>query len=484
VFARSVGRPLRVAAGCLAALCAAQIETHAAAAGREANAPRASAGGRLMWVFSDDLDLIGDLWADLPLTPAAGGDIVLGIDTRTTIERALSSFAFALDDLLYDVEVGWRARRSPGALGFAVSAGQRGRERVDADGQPWVRWIGATLRNTDGPLLGAHDQDHAPALAGWVTAGVAVEEREVSADAVLRGAARARLWRRLVLDARLDGLVDGTHLAADFEIGPALDCELTGARRVGFFLRYLHAENPLGAGSSGLLLGFEYEGDTAGRVSAVEQPPAIDGVVGTGGGEDGRLAAQLLLRFTSPRFFSSLHAIARVDANILTAKDTGDLYYFWEVGLERPLDGSVAGIYAYHRSNHELAEPNDRVTSMNVIDLGISTPDADRPGLRRPRSRRGTLEGAAHAGYVLDSSFGEDRHWHVRGSARWSLRPRGDRFGPYLRAEAEAGDADRYAVAVGASVTAACDLEIQFRSDEQYASRDRDAFLALARYAF
>ena len=442
-----------------------------------------------MWILADDLDLIGDLWVDLPLVVVGPGDLHVAIDTRTTIERADSSLTFALRDLVYDVEIGWRTRRARTGVVLGPTLGQRGRERVDADGQPWVRWLGATIGSPGAsPLLPFPARRRA--VAGWATLGAVFDERETEADAVLRGATRWRpaarksSWaRRWYLDARLDGLVDGTDLEADFEIGPGLDFDVGDRSRVGFFLRYLHADNPLGAGTSGMLLGFEYEGEPAGPVGAVAARPAIDGVVGTGWGEDGRLAAQLLLRFLSPAFLHRYHGVARVDANVLTAEDTGDLFYLWEVGIERSLDLGVAGVYLYHRSNHELAEPNETITSLNVIDFGIASPNADRPGARRPRSRGGSIDGSAHAGVLLDSSFGEDRRWHVRGSARWSL-PLGPRIEPYLRAEVEAGDVERAAVAIGASVSPACDLEVQFRTDDQYASDDRELVLALARYAF
>jgi len=451
--------------------------------------PGPLAGGRLMWMVSDDLDLVGDLWADLPLAPVGSGALRLGIDTRTTIERAESTFTFEVHDLIYDVELGWRAERPGHVWDYGFAVGQRGRERVDADGQPWVRWVGATVGTVDRPVLARAREGGSP-FAFWVTAGAVIEERETRADAVVRGAARFRfapsatsIARGFVLDARLDGLVDGSHFAADFEIGPALDFDVAH-ERVAFFLRYLHSGNPLGTGTSGLLAGFEYEGPTDGHPGAAEGRPSIEGVVSAGAGEDSRLAGQLLLRFASPRFFGKYQARAEVDANILTADDTGDLYYYWDVGIERPMNGSLAGVYVHHRSNHELAEPNERVTSLNVLDVGVRTPDADRPGLRQPRRRRGSFEGRAHAGVVLNSSFGEDRFWHVRGALRWSLRPWAARFGPFVRGEAEAGDVDRYTVALGASVGTACDLEVQYRSDQQYASADQNVLLLLARYGF
>jgi hypothetical protein len=289
--------------------------------------------------------------------------------------------------------------------------------------------------------------------------------------------------RGLVLDARWDGLVDGSHFASDVEIGPALDFDV-GRERVAFFLRYLHGGNPLGTGTSGLLAGFEYEGATAGVPGAAEGRPTIEGVVASGAGEDRRLTGQLLLRFLSPRFFGSWQARAVVDGNLLTADDTGDLYYVWEVGIERPVEGSVVGAYVYHRSNHELAEPSDSVTSLNVLDVGIRTADAERPGRREPRHAGGAFEGTAHVGLVLDSSFGEDRPWHVRGALRWSLVPWARRFAPYLRGEAEAGDVERYLVAAGASVGLGADVELQLRSDEQYASADQNALLLVGRYGF
>jgi hypothetical protein len=74
-----------------------------------------TAGGRLMWISSDDLDLLGDLWVDLPFHSGARGSVVLGLDARTTIEQTVSELTFSLRDLLYDIEVAWRGtRRRPG----------------------------------------------------------------------------------------------------------------------------------------------------------------------------------------------------------------------------------------------------------------------------------------------------------------------------------------------------------------------------------
>ena len=123
---------------------------------------------------------------------------------------------------------------------------------------------------------------------------------------------------------------------------------------------------------------------------------ALERLVGRlalGAGES-RIAGQFKLRVLSPAFAGDWRAIAVVDGNILTASDTGDLYYFWYVGLERGRLGLIYGGWFYHRSNHQLAEPGDRVTSINVLEAGVETDDwktgswACRWRTRRPRLGR------------------------------------------------------------------------------------------------
>jgi hypothetical protein len=261
--------------------------------------------------------------------------------------------------------------------------------------------------------------------------------------------------------------------------GPALVLPVAGARRAKLFLHYLEGENPLGLGHSGLLAGVEYSG----RGGTGLPPPEIDGSLAAGGGE-GRLAGLLDLRFLTPRFSGTYRGAFAMHANVLTAEETGELYYIFHVGVERSLGRRVVGAYVYHRSNHQLAEPNDRVTSVNVAEFAIETDQWHRVGRRPLTSVWGRLDGRAAPGILLTSSFGEDRRWHFRGGARWSLPLAPRSIAPFLFAAIEAGDVERQVLAVGLSPAANLDLQLEYRNDQQYFAADRTALLFLVRYGF
>jgi hypothetical protein len=378
----------------------------------------------------------------------------------------------------------------------SIYVGQQGKERVDADGQPYLRYLTLGVEShgyrfvEERPFCRAEDCPHRNRWVEWhVAGGPVLEQREVEGDFIVRG--NARFWpgpRRSKWlsmfrgDARVNGYFDGSDFRADLTIGPSLAVPVAGGRRFAVFAHYQWSDNPLGIGTDGLLLGIDYAEGAAGR-PVKRGAPEIGGTLGAGLGDGGRRYAQLQLRMFSPAFARYWHAVFDIEANALTADDTGDLYYLYFVGLERFVGDFLAGAYFYHRSNHQLAEQNDNVTSLNVLELGGETRDWWRSGPRKIRHAWGTLDGRFRVGYLIDSSFGEDRRWNARGGARWTL-PIGGRINPFVTVRAEFGDIERETYAVGVSVPRGWDFQLEYREDEQYFSEDRTVFLGQARYAF
>lgn len=456
---------------------------------------RPSAGGRLSWVVDGDLDLVGDLWVDLPFRIDDRNSVFVSIDSRTTLEQP-DGLTFKVRDLQYDLGVGWRGRPAwlHGPRLFAL-AGQRGKEAVDANGQPYVRYLGVGLESRDfrsfraSPRCATDGCKFGRRFDWNFLVGPVLEEREVQADLVIQG--ETGLWlaplrgpgMALAFDLALDGLVQGSSLLADVSAGPRLSFAVAGGRRASFFLHYRSGGNPLGAEQPLWLLGFAYEEGRDAPPPGLGAPE-IDGRVALGGG-DGRISGQLRLRFLSPSFARGTRGVIVIDGNILTAQDTGDLYYFWNAGIEREQSIGIYGAYLHHRSNHQLAEPNLFVTSINVLELGYETLYWQRPA-QRPRGNHGwgVLDGRVRAGFLLASSFGETTRWHLRGGLRWSLPVRGRAPLPYLLVEGDTGDVDRWLVAVGLAVLRNLELQVEYRTDEQYFAADQRAVLATARYWF
>jgi hypothetical protein len=456
-----------------------------------------TAGGRLMWDSSDDLDLIGDLWAHIPFALDDRNRLFFGLDTRTTVERTTGELTFLVRDLQYEIDVGWRrSMRWLGGGTLSAFLGQRGKEAVDRDGQPFLTYVGVGLESSgfrrveQRPFCRSDDCDHRNERVEWaVSGGPVIREREVQGDVVLRGAARfwpgprrSKLLSMLRLEVKLDGYLDGGTLRADVALGPSLELPVAGGRRFALFAHYQESDNPLGLGHSGVLAGIDYS-EGAGSRPVGPGAPDVEGIVGAGAGGDSRRSGQLQLRFTSPVFARQWYAVFDIDANVLTAEDTGDLYYLYFAGFERTVGDLLTGLFFYHRSNHQLAEPNDTVTSLNVIEAGVETRDWHRVARSDGSARWGAIDGRLRLGYLLDSTFGEDRRWHLRGGVRWTA-PVPGRIRPFVRFDAEAGDVERQAFALGIAVPPSWEFRAEYREDEQYFSRDDTALLLVARYGF
>lgn len=455
--------------------------------------PGAAAGGRLGWLFADDLDLAGDLWADAPLWSGTNQEVFGSLDMRTAISRTTSELTFLVREVDYDVRLGWRGGGGDdGITRFDAFVGQKGRQNVDFPGQPFVRYVAAGARLGGGERYG---------WTGAFALGTVVEDREVDADALVNAEFHYRRpWRKIDVgfDVQLDALAafdgPGDGFDADVAIGPRIGFRFAGNRQIDLFAHLLRGRNPLGMRVDGLWVGLdvaetralanrmpgfgdyapEPDPDSPGSPSDPGENreerlrPGIDGEVAIGAG-DARQAARLLVGVRSPTWRAH-RAVLWVDANLVTADDTGDLYYFYHVGIERDVAAGrgdmVVGGWFYHRSNHVWAESNPTVTSINVFEAGVESQGWSRPF-------HYGFDYRARVGYLVDSKFGEDRRWHLRGGVRYAW------WGPYVLAEAETGDVQNVRLAAGYCRNGV-DYRVEYRYDDQWFSVDRNAWLVLA----
>ncbi|HEX5044937.1 MAG TPA: hypothetical protein VFV75_18730 [Candidatus Polarisedimenticolaceae bacterium] len=419
------------------------------------------AGGGLAWIADEALEGEGRMQVDLrvPLTPSTA--LEGGFAARTSIEGA-DGVTFAVRDVRYDGELAlayaFRSR-----LDLLGVGGVWGREAVDADGSPQAGLLGFGLRARPG------------ALALHAALGAVLDARDLDADAW--GRLRAR-WARgrfgLDLDLRaLHGEDDGSDLTA----GPTLDLP-AGDLLVRLSASYLRHRSPLGLGLDGVALGVAFEDREPGPMDGGREAPRgdVSGRIGVGFG-DARRAGRLQIVAASPRFRDRWRVAADVDGQALAGSDPGDLFYRYTVGLERfwNEDRWLAGIWFYHRSNHRLGEPGDPVTSWNVVEVGLETASYRR-GTRR-------LEARLRAGWLLDSSFGEDPRWHARGGVRWRL-PLAWSVVPYLEGEAEEGDVRVRQAAAGIAFSSGLEIAVSWLSDPQLFGPDPTALLGTATLRF
>jgi hypothetical protein len=444
------------------------------------------AGGRAIWVLGDELDLLGDLWSDLALPLTREDSLFLAVDARTAIEKTESGLTFVVRDLEYDLRAGWRTERR----GLSVFLGRRGRALVDAAGDPHAAYLAAGFESRGSrrwpQRCASRPCGLAERMAGRVALGpVLADGGGLDADAVVFGEGHGQLFRigrrgvTVGLDLALDALLADGRLLADASAGPRLVLPVAGGRRASFFAHYLRARNPLGVLDDAWLAGFAYE---EGRSAAPSElgPPDIGGRLALGGGGE-RLAGELLLRFVSPAFAGGTHAVFLVDAQTLTADDVNELYYRYDLGLWHEYGGLGVGAYYYHRSNHTVDSPNDRITSTDVAEAGLETLGWHGPA--QAPARRMRLDGRFRMGYLLDSSFGEDRRWHLRCGARLAFAEIARRFVPYVLAEGETGDVSNSTFAAGTTLAPHLELQLEYREDDQFFGRDQDAVLLSARYA-
>jgi len=422
------------------------------------------ARGSLVWVFSDELDFIGDMDVKIPFR-IGGSDLYFNLETTTAIEKTASDFTFIVRDLNYRTELGTEFNAT-GTQHWSLFAGQTGQAHVDASGHAFVRFFGGGWATS------------APTWDLDLDAAVVLDDQRIDGDGLARGTFRySRPWRKYQVgfDVSFDGLLGSGNFDADYQGGPRIGFVLPGGRRADLFVHYLDGNHPLGLRLSGVLAGIDLlESPQPG--TATVSPPDIDGVVGASAGDD-RTGARLRLRIVSPYFAGNYRAVLEVDGNILKDDQKGDvgqadeLYYFYHVGVERKWRHLWSGAYFHHRSNHRLAEPGNIVTSINVLEAGLET---DR--YNRTRETAG-FDWRFRAGYLVDSAFGNEDDWHVRGGARYLFPASLGRWMPFARVELEAGEVERQNYRLGLLHRSGVETWMEYLDDDQFFGANKDAFM-------
>lgn len=438
-----------------------------AAVAEEASTPAASGG--LAWLFSDELDLVGSMRARVPLAPPGRFEPYVELSAVTAIEKSVGNFTFDVRDLPYAVETG-------AELGaWTLFAGVRGVEGVDADDSRRITLVGGTW--TAPSRTWKQGRAFVEGRAGLAAV---VDERglEADAEATLRAQAGLRTGRLAWgLDLRADALIDGSRAQSDVEAGPRLTFDLGDGRTFSLFAHGLRSRHPLGLRASGVLVGFEAAEAGLPRGASRPDLPDLRGTIAAGAGGEDRRSGRLRLAILSPGWASRWRALLDVDANVLTAVDTGELYYLYDVGVERAGTRWALGGYFHHRSNHVLAEENPiGVTSRNVVELGLES-----SGWTAPASAR-RFDARVRVGALIDSSFGESRRWNLRAGARLAGRAWG-RAVPWVSVDVEEGDASARRAAAGLGFEPGFELRADYRREEQFFGSDDSAFtLGVAAY--
>jgi hypothetical protein len=435
------------------------------------------AEGSLAWIASDRLDLVGTVAAELPFAQVGSWRLFTSVRAVTAIERASSNFTFLVDQVSYGLHVGAR-RELAGHGAVEVFAGEEGFVLVDAAGAARVRLLGAAWESRD-----YHRASGAFGWSGRASLAAVVEHRDVDAVAVATGSVRflgrATRGGRVAIgaDATTDALV-GKDGGVDLSIGPRVEFDLGADRRFGVFVRWLHGGNPLGLGTDGVMAGFDVaEGVRPG--GARPTPPEIAGLCAAGAGDGGRGLATVELRVASPPFFRGTSFEIEVDGHVLTSDDANDLFYLYDVGVAQPFAAWRAGVWFHHRSNHVVNELNATVTSINVLEAGVESAGWNRAEPGVALGRAGAIDAQVRAGWLIDSTFGEDASWHARGGVRWSSPELGSAR-IYVSIGLERGDVAGSTYALGTLLPRGWDLRVEVLHDEQLFSVDRRARVAVA----
>lgn len=441
----------------------------------------------MAWLSSPELELVGQVEAELPWARRGPWTLSLSLATITVIERTAGRATFVVRDLTYSVEAAAKRRAGASCLVSAL-VGVEGIEAVDRDGGADVRYAGAAVesfgyrRMRPPPHL-----DRPSALADWrVRAALAVGDRGIEADGLVSGellfgwCTEARPCLRAALSSAV--LRAGGAWRSQWQAGARFELAAFEAGRFSLFGAYLRSRHPFGLRASGLLVGVEAEDLPARPAASGRRSPSLLGraAVGAGGGRE---AARFKLLLRSPEWRGPWRALADLDTHVLTGRDPGELYSLVRLGVERTFDRFVAGAYLFHRSNHRLAEPGDEITSLNVAEGGIETAGwEDRwPAARMDRGPHWDLR--LRAGGILSSTFGERDRWHVIAAGRL-LYGTGRRVSPLAEVEIEEGEVARRLYALGLVPADGTELRIEYRSDEQFYGSDRTALLVVATRAF
>ncbi len=455
------------------------LATLALAAPARSQEPAPEAKGALAWIDSDRLDLIGILEARVPLATTGGWSVFIDAQAVTAIREPTSNFTFLVDEV--DYRLAFEASRSIGRAGaVTVGAGERGATLVDDVGSAVVRvatvaWEAPRFRQAAGP----------DGWSGRVEAGAVLQHRGLDAVATGRGDLRY-LHRvgtvRLGFDAAVDALIGGDG-GSDLTAGPRLEFDLGEDRRAGLYARWLRGRNPLGLKTDGLVVGFDIAQGSAASAGR-PTPPEVSGLLAGGAGDGGRGAVEFLVRVALPPMAADTRVEAEVDANVLTAPDGNDLFYHYDAGVAHAWGPFTAGGWFYHRSNHLLNGVNPTVASLNVLEGGIETAGWARPEPGVALGRAGGIDFRVRAGWLIDSTFGENDRWHARAGVRWAGPAWGGAVRAYAEAHLERGDVSASSYAVGLLLPRGWDVRAEARHDEELYSSDRRALLGIATLYF
>jgi hypothetical protein len=422
----------------------------------------------IYWFSGEELDYVGRMQVNLPWVSASGHRFETALVAATNIEGTASDLTLLVRDLDYRIRFAWSP---PQAEALSIELGQWGRERVDDFGQPALRWAGAGWASA-----GVRDFRS----GSWISVrgGVVFDERQLDADTVLFLKTGWRMKNGLFFDLSVDAMTDGSNIDSDGQIGVGYGWQIGNGRKFAAALRRLWSGTPLGLGEDGWLLGLEIGEALRGEVDDLAAGPQIWGETAWGLGEDSALG-RFQLGVSSPAFTDGgWMAVLFVDANVLTADETNDIYYFYHLGIERPIrDRYRTGFWLYHRSNHRLATPGDTITSLNTLETGIESPGWQRAGVPDRR-----LTYRARLGLVINSSFGDKYDPVVRGGAMWRFLEAGR--SPFVRLEGEAGSVDRITAAAGMSFRRRWELRLEYRRDDQWFREDPDVWAVVVGTGF
>lgn len=433
------------------------------------------------YLSGDDLNLVGSLLFDFPFLVRNEKSAYMNLHLSSSLSKE-ENFSFDVFDTDYQISFGARDYFTRKII-ISAFISQQGTERADAEGSPYIRFVGFSLESSD-----YRDFSADLGLYWYSEIGAIFNKREVDADITFKGDVR---WNYLVtenvsygLDFKFDSLIDDFDGSHDWYLGPRLSFCPDCSHAPSIYLYYLNGGNPLGMNDDGVLLGFDYR-DKKKANGFKKTLPDIDGCIAAGAG-DGREAFHFGLKLRSPNLSSQkrIRAAFEVDQHMLTDSDTGELYYFLVGGLEYPWKDLVPGAYLYHRSNHQLAEFNNRVHSRNIIEFGVSSKGWQRKEVSQgigihvsSRKNPALLNFSLRGGYLLDSSYGETKRWNIRSGARLDFPLREASFSPFLAAIWEGGEVSRKEFHLGMRTPLDLDLSLVYKKDEQYYGKNKDLFL-------
>lgn len=435
--------------------------------------------GRLGATSGPDFTLMADLGADLEFDRRWGATPFFAATSRTAIDRTTGDLSFNVKELDYRGEAGVRLAATPETT-LALFAGQLGQEFVDAAGGRAAAYVGAGLatRGWRGP-------GRPRVLEAELALGTTVRRRGLDARGYARGGLRFRSsGRRWGAGARAEALFGGSDHGVTIAAGPFFDLGWARSREAALFVEYERSHMPALPEWSGWIAGLRLSGDSrapdATGLSVYSRPgddllndPGVGGQVEAGAG-GGRHAARLKTFFSTPPLGGGVRLTMDVDANVVTGRDTSELYYLLEGGVRRPAGGVVWSLDAFHRSNHRLATPGTTVTSDNALLVGVESLGWDRRAIPGgpPLSFR------ARAGWVVQSSFDGPR-WQARLGLRWEPF-RWSTLQPFLLADVQAGDVGRTVLAAGLSTGRSYEVRLERRSDRQFYGADKALWLLVA----